>query len=56
MLGAASLIAKYNGIPKAPHIREKLTDLAVDAALIYASGIASAVNGQRYENGTFSAG
>lgn len=53
MLGAASLIAKYNGIPKAPHIREKLTDLAVDAALIYASGIASAVNGQRYENGSF---
>jgi aromatic ring hydroxylase len=53
MLGAASLIAKYNGVPKVQHIREKLTDLAVDAALIYASGIASAVNGEKYENGTF---
>jgi 4-hydroxyphenylacetate 3-monooxygenase/4-hydroxybutyryl-CoA dehydratase/vinylacetyl-CoA-Delta-isomerase len=44
MLGAASLIAKYNGVPNAPHIRQKLTDLAIDSALIYAAGIASAIN------------
>lgn len=53
MLGAASLIAKYNGVPRAPHIREKLTDLAIDSALIYAAGIASATNGERFENGTY---
>lgn len=53
MLGAASLISKYNGVPRAPHIREKLTRLATDSALIYAAGVASGVNGQRFDNGTY---
>lgn len=53
MLGAAALVARYNGVPNAPHIREKLTDLALDSALIYSAGIASAINGERFDNGTY---
>ena len=53
MLGAASLIAKYNGVQSAPHIRGKLTELATNSELIYAAGIASALNGERFGNGTF---
>jgi len=29
LLGAATVIAEYNGIEKAPHVREKLTDLII---------------------------
>lgn len=53
MLGAASLIAKYNGVQAAPHIRSKLTELATNSELIYAAGIASALNGERFPNGAY---
>lgn len=51
--GASALVAEYQGIANKPHVRSKLTHLASVAELTYAAGIASAVEGQQHESGTF---
>jgi len=51
--GASALVAEYQGIAGKSHVRSKLTDLASVAELVYAAGIASAVEGQKHESGSF---
>lgn len=51
--GAAALVAEYNGIERAPHVREKISEIIGSAELAYAAGIASAVLGHKTSSGTF---
>jgi aromatic ring hydroxylase len=53
LTGASALVAEYQGIADKPHVRSKLTHLASVAELVYAAGVASAVDGQLHESGTF---
>lgn len=53
IMGAAALVAEYNGIERAPHVRDKLADLIAVAELVYGTGIASAVRARRAASGTF---
>lgn len=52
LMGAAALVAEYNGVERAEHIRHKLSDLIGVAELVYAAGIAGAVAGKRHPCGT----
>lgn len=52
MMGAAALVAEYNGVPRADHVRDKLADMIAVAELVYAGGIASAVKSQKSPSGT----
>ncbi|MFH0914419.1 MAG: 4-hydroxyphenylacetate 3-hydroxylase N-terminal domain-containing protein [Chloroflexota bacterium] len=52
IMGATALVAEYNGIEKAEHVREKLADMITVAELCYGTGIAAAVNAQRSPSGT----
>jgi len=51
--GASALVADYQGIADKSHVRSKLVHLASVAELVYAAGIAAAVEGQLHESGTF---
>jgi 4-hydroxyphenylacetate 3-monooxygenase/4-hydroxybutyryl-CoA dehydratase/vinylacetyl-CoA-Delta-isomerase len=51
--GASALTAEYQGIADKPHVRSKLTHLASVAELVYAAGVAAAVEGQLHDSGTF---
>jgi 4-hydroxyphenylacetate 3-monooxygenase/4-hydroxybutyryl-CoA dehydratase/vinylacetyl-CoA-Delta-isomerase len=51
--GASALVADYQGIADKPHVRSKLAQLASVAELVYAAGIASAVEGQKHDSGSF---
>jgi len=42
-IGAAALIAEYNGVADKPHIRDKIAEMIKLASAIYALGIAAAV-------------
>lgn len=53
LMGSAALVSEYNGIEKASHVRDKLADMVVVAELVYAAGIASAVNSTRSSSGTY---
>ena len=52
LTGATALAAEYNGIEKAQHVRHKLADMIQVVDLIYASGIAAAVNSIKAGCGT----
>jgi len=52
MLGAAALVAEYNGVEKASHVRDKLADLIAVGELVYAAGVAAGVNGKTASSGT----
>ncbi len=51
--GATALAAECNGIDKASHVRHKLAEMMQIVDLIYAAGIAGAVNATKHECGTF---
>ncbi len=51
--GATALAAEYNGIEKAQHVRHKLADMIQIVDLIYASGIAAAINSVKADSGTY---
>ncbi|MDA8213200.1 MAG: 4-hydroxyphenylacetate 3-hydroxylase family protein [Clostridia bacterium] len=51
--GATALVAEYNGIGKASHVRDKLADLVAVGELVYAAGIAAGVKGSRSSSGTY---
>jgi len=51
--GATALAAEYNGIARAQHVRHKLADMIQIVDLIYAAGIAAAVNATRADSGTY---
>jgi 4-hydroxybutyryl-CoA dehydratase/vinylacetyl-CoA-Delta-isomerase len=42
-IGAAALIAEYNGVADKPHVRDKITEMIKLASAIYALGIAAAM-------------
>jgi len=53
LMGLTALVAEYNGVERADHIRQKLADMIGVAELIYAAGIAAAVTAQKASSGTF---
>ncbi|AIY90536.1 4-hydroxyphenylacetate 3-hydroxylase family protein [Geoglobus acetivorans] len=53
VMGFGALIAEYSNIYDKHNIREKLVELASVAELVYAAGIASAINGTKTPAGTF---
>jgi len=50
---ASALVAEYNGIEKAPHVKEKLSHLIGTAELVFAAGEASAYHAEKAPSGTF---
>ncbi len=50
--GATALAAEYNGIDRAQHVRHQLADMIQVVDLIYAAGIAAAVNSEKAASGT----
>lgn len=55
MIGAAALIAEYNGVPRAGHIRKKITDMIIGAETVYSLAYAAAMRGARHPSGAFTA-
>lgn len=51
--GATALAAEYNGIDSAQHVRHKLADMIQVVDMIFAAGIAGAVNAIKTPSGTF---
>ena len=51
--GATALAADYNGIAKAQHVRHKLADMTQIVDLIFAAGIAAAMNAVKTDSGTY---
>jgi len=52
-IGAASTIAEYNGISRASHINEKLTDMIYMTETMYSCSLASAAEGQATPSGVY---
>ncbi|UCG83284.1 MAG: aromatic ring hydroxylase [Dehalococcoidia bacterium] len=52
IMGLIALTAEYYGVEGKPHVREKLAHLAGVAELIYAAGIAAAVESTKTASGT----
>jgi 4-hydroxyphenylacetate 3-monooxygenase/4-hydroxybutyryl-CoA dehydratase/vinylacetyl-CoA-Delta-isomerase len=46
-------VAEYNGIQKAHHVRDKLTEFMVTAELVHACGLAASMKGQPMTSGTY---
>lgn len=53
IMGTTALVAEYNGVEKAPHVRDKLADLVAVAELVYGTGIASAVKSMKSASGAY---
>lgn len=53
ILGTTALVAEYNGVPTAQHIRTKLAHLIGVAELVYAAGIAAAYHSKKTPSGTY---
>jgi len=53
LIGATKLIAEYTGIDKLPHIRDKITDMVVLTETIYSCGLATALEGEKLETGSY---
>ena len=53
MMGAAALVAEYNGIEGSTHVRDKLADMVCVAELTYAAGVAAAVESTAHPSGTY---
>jgi 4-hydroxybutyryl-CoA dehydratase/vinylacetyl-CoA-Delta-isomerase len=53
MMGAASQIAEYNGIKKASHINDKLTEMVRLSETTYSCSIAAAVMGECTPGGNY---
>jgi len=51
--GATALAAEYNGIDTAQHVRHKLADMIQVVDLIFAAGIAAAMNAVKTPSGTY---
>lgn len=52
-IGAAALMAEYNGVERASHIRDKLTEMVHLNETLYACGLACSSEGQATASGTF---
>lgn len=53
LLGAAALVAEYNGIQNASHVRHKLTEFMTTAEVVHACGLAASLKGQPQTSGTY---
>jgi 4-hydroxybutyryl-CoA dehydratase/vinylacetyl-CoA-Delta-isomerase len=53
LIGAAALIADYNGVPGASHVRDKLVEMAHLNETMYAAGIAASHEGHRTAAGNW---
>jgi 4-hydroxyphenylacetate 3-monooxygenase/4-hydroxybutyryl-CoA dehydratase/vinylacetyl-CoA-Delta-isomerase len=53
IMGATALVADYNGVGNAAHIRDEITELMIIAELVYASGIAASVRGNATASGIY---
>jgi 4-hydroxybutyryl-CoA dehydratase/vinylacetyl-CoA-Delta-isomerase len=53
LIGAAAAIAEYNGVEKASHIKDKLTQMTHLNETIYGTGIASSYQAKKLESGVF---
>jgi 4-hydroxyphenylacetate 3-monooxygenase/4-hydroxybutyryl-CoA dehydratase/vinylacetyl-CoA-Delta-isomerase len=49
----AALVAEYNGVEKAEHVREKISHIIGTAELVFAAGQASAYRGVKFPSGSF---
>lgn len=52
-IGATALVAEYNGVGNAPHIKDELVELAIIGELVYAAGIAASVKGVKTSSGIY---
>jgi len=55
IIGAAALIAEYNGVSQASHIRRKITEMIIGAETVYALAYTAATAGTQHPSGVFSA-
>ena len=53
ILGAAALVAEYNGVGNSSHIVDELTELMVIAEIVFASGIAAATRATKSSSGIY---
>jgi len=53
LLGGSAVMADYNGIPKASHIRQKLSEMSFESELSYGSILAASQKGYVTESGNF---
>jgi len=53
LTGATALAAEYNGVQRAQHVRHKLADMIQIVDMIYAAGIAGAINAAKADSGTY---
>ncbi|MHA2313287.1 MAG: 4-hydroxyphenylacetate 3-hydroxylase C-terminal domain-containing protein, partial [Candidatus Thorarchaeota archaeon] len=53
LIGAAASIAEYNGVPKASHIRDKITEMTHLNETLYSCGIACSAAGQQTPAGNY---
>lgn len=53
LIGAAALAADYNGVAAAPHVKDKLIEMAHLNETIYGAGIASSHEARRTEAGNY---
>lgn len=53
LMGAAAVIAEYNGVGNARHIREKLTDLYFESEKSFGCGLAAVYMGEKTSSGVF---
>ena len=53
LIGAAATIAEYNGLEEASHIKDKLVEMNKLNETIYATGIASSLQGSSTKSGNF---
>jgi len=52
-IGATALIADYNGVASAPHIRNYLAEMAMDAEIVDACSVAAAAQGTRHDSSIY---
>ena len=53
LIGAAATIAEYNGVEEASHIKDKLVEMNKLNETIYATGIASSLQGTKTKSGNY---
>ena len=53
LIGAAATIAEYNGVQKASHIRDKITEMNHLNETLYSCGIACSANGKKTNAGNY---
>lgn len=53
LTGAASMIAKYNGIADKPHVRSKVVDLITSPEIVYSCGLVSALKAKKTPSGIY---